>query len=539
TQPAADPRDELRRAMSDLRSALTPKSSEATLPAAVVVVGKEGTRVIDDASLWQRASNGGIISGPSARSGPPVMRFTGEQQVTSAILGVTQSTRKRVVFVRGGGRGLAGDRDAPFGELAARLRAFNFEVLERDISRDPSAPPMPDEMGRPQPPPDPNEATDAQLKDAVWVVLPVGGNPMARTMTPPLADRLRDHLAAGGAALVLAQPQQGGEDLSPALKEFGVEVPAGTIVVRSKLDVPAAADEPSRLEQIRRLPFLLTLNEYGDHPITRPLQSLEGLFPILSPVRRVRVAGSDLALKDERKPTVVKAKSRKFAADDVGRFLWVRDPAGTNWQPGRYKVLAVDAEGAATLDASVAAGEAVTPAGETAWELERDVDLPAGVTVTPILPVPTTPSAWGERDTETVFFGRTGEYPNPTFDPKTDVPGPLSGGAVAERAGGGRVVVLGTIQFAISELVREQDPRLKGKASAALFPANGELVTNSVLWLAREDAKIGLSPAAADTPRIAAIAPGQLSFLRVGIVMVLLPLSAVAAGLLVWTTRRG
>ncbi len=49
---------------------------------------------------------------------------------------------------------------------------------------------------------------------------------------------------------------------------------------------------------------------------------------------------------------------------------------------------------------------------------------------------------------------------------------------------------------------------------------------------------IALSPSALDTARIEPIHPGMLNFLRFGIVLIALPLLAVASGFVVYQSRR-
>jgi hypothetical protein len=50
---------------------------------------------------------------------------------------------------------------------------------------------------------------------------------------------------------------------------------------------------------------------------------------------------------------------------------------------------------------------------------------------------------------------------------------------------------------------------------------------------------MALSPSAMDAARIEPIPAGKLGFLKVGVVLVALPLMAVAAGIAVWMNRRG
>src|SRR5205814_9935271 len=129
----------------------------------------------------------------------------------------------KVCFVRGGGPPLTTpgfppfQRGGPMAEIAARLRDYNFEVLEKDLSG------MWAMQAQMQQMPSPPEPTDEQVKDAVWIVLdfPTGQqNPMMPS--PTIATKVQDHVTAGGSALILAAPQA--ENLESVLKPLGIEL---------------------------------------------------------------------------------------------------------------------------------------------------------------------------------------------------------------------------------------------------------------------------------------------------------------------------
>ena len=132
----------------------------------------------------------------------------------------------------------------------------------------------------------------------------------------------------------------------------------------------------------------------------------------------------------------------------------------------------------------------------------------------------------------------------PTFDPDSgDAPGPLFAAAAAEK-GGKRIVVVGSLFAGFDGVLRipDQEMRRRQKVNVARFPANGELMTNSVFWLTgdpKDEKMIGLSPAAMDTSRIRKIDPGWLSFWRVGVLLIGLPGLTLLVGGLVYHSRRG
>jgi hypothetical protein len=59
-----------------------------------------------------------------------------------------------------------------------------------------------------------------------------------------------------------------------------------------------------------------------------------------------------------------------------------------------------------------------------------------------------------------------------------------------------------------------------------------------VFWLTGMDTMIAVSPTALEIPRVAAISPAGLNFLRVGVLIVGLPLVVLMAGSLVYLKRR-
>lgn len=443
--------------LDEVRKKILPGAEGEAAPPAIVAMSKDDIRVIDDFNLWKSGETTGMTGRSNAQ---PRLRFAGEQQLTSAILGLSQAKKQRVAFVRaggpplvaGGGGMMGGGGPGPFGEIADRLKGYNFDVVEKDLG-----PPNP--MRQQMPTPD--EPTDEQLKDAVWVVFSnesqqdprmgmMGGAPGA------LGERLKQHLDGGGSALCLVNFQ--GEDLAPALKDWGIEVKPATIIVHERIE-GGEANANDFIEQARREPYVFVLNEFGDHPVTAPLRSLDAA---MVPMVQVKKAAT----------------------------------------------------------------------------------VPAGVTVTQIIPIPQSPKAWGETDLSSLQPppGTRRQPPPPAFDPAADAAAPLFAGAVAETQGKGRLVVIGSQNFASNTLVNLPDPEMLRKAKPMVvsrFPGNGELVTNSVFWLARNEKMIALSPSAMDTARIEPIPAGQLGFLKIGVVLIALPLMAVAAGIAVWMNRRG
>lgn len=246
----------------------------------ILVVGPKDVRVIRFDDVWPLDKDLRTLF----TDAPTKPRFAGEQQITTAILAVKAQTKGKVVFVRPGGAPLTqsaipGFRaGGPLSSIANRLRDYNFEVLEKDLSGSWA---MQAQM-RGGMPPEP-EPDDEQIKDAVWIVLALPQGQMGPMGMPtPMSPKVKEHLDRGGSALVLV-PEQG-DKLEEALGEWGVEVLTDVIAVHEKVEAPQGP-AGDYIENIQRMPFVFFLTDYGDHPLARPLKSLESLMAPLMVVK--------------------------------------------------------------------------------------------------------------------------------------------------------------------------------------------------------------------------------------------------------------
>jgi hypothetical protein len=168
--------------------------------------------------------------------------------------------------------------------------------------------------------------------------------------------------------------------------------------------------------------------------------------------------------------------------------------------------------------------------------------IPAkGFKTAKILPIPTSLKSWGESDLPALMQQKQVTFTAKKDDKDDDLPGPLWAGAVSEKEdGSGRLVVLGSRQFATDEFASVQD-RAASRAQGSpvmRFPANAELLNNCVFWISHTESLIALSPTALEVPRVSQINDGLLRFLKGGVLIALLPLGVVAAGTLVYLRRR-
>jgi hypothetical protein len=410
----------------------------------ILVMGPNDMKVLPQEQVWQDDPNiRRQLSDPNANPKP---RFAGEQQITSAILALTQEKKLKVAFVRPGGGPLtqSGGFFGPSGPLsmiAARLREYNFDVVEKDLS---GMWAMQQQMQQRGMPPEP-EPSDEEIKDAIWVVLsvPTGGGPMGPP--PSIAPKVQEHLSRGGSALMLFLPRA--EAFDAALEPWGLKVRTDAMVVHQPVP-DNGAPTTDIVELAKRQPATFVLSEYGDHMLAKPLQSLDTAMLGMVPV-------------------------------------------STTPKPG-YKQ----------------------------WNL---------------LPVPTDPRSWGETNIES-----TGESGEVAFDKDADIPGPLFGGAAAQKDdGSSRVVAIGSVQFLINELLAYPDrDLLERDIYTPRFPGSAELFINSIFWLAKMEPMIAISPSAMEVSRIKPMSETGQWFWRKGVLLIGLPLLVVAAGGLMWVRRR-
>jgi hypothetical protein len=286
------------------------------------------------------------------------------------------------------------------------------------------------------------DATDEEMKDAVWVVLNL---PSQRQMGPSqMGPKLAEHLKGGGSALVLTLPQA--DNLTDALADWGVELKTDTVAVHEAVQT-SGSRSGDMVEEAQRIQFIFVMKDYGNHLLTTPLKSLESiLFPIV--------------------PVTVSQK--------------------------------------------------------------------AGYTATALLPVPQNVKVWGTKQLDESLDGKQVSY-----DEKTDMAAPLFGGAAVEKEKGGRLVVIGSLQFIQNDIVRLPDPELlKERIRVARFPGNAELFANSIFWLAKTDTLIAISPTAMEVSRIGEMSDGTLNFWHYGVLMGILPAVVLLCGLLMYLKRR-
>ncbi len=236
----------------------------------ILVLGDNEWRILSNRQVWQEESDLRAMAN-GAKINP---RFAGEQQITTAIYTLESPKKQKIVFVRPGGPPLTAAGfpplvpGGPLSIIADRLREYNFDVLEKDLSGQWA---MQAQMQQQMP--SAPEPSDEEIKDAVWVVLDEGTE--RGPQTPIIGPKLAEHLKQGGSAIVLAEPRS--ENLSDALKDWGVEIHNDVVAVHEtvKLAEGAPADP---IEEAKARPFIFDCREYGDHPLAQPEKNLDSVF---------------------------------------------------------------------------------------------------------------------------------------------------------------------------------------------------------------------------------------------------------------------
>jgi hypothetical protein len=245
----------------------------------IVVMGESDMKVLPLASVFKEEDARAMGGDGKVRE-----RFAGEQQVSTALFTLSNKTKRKLAFIRSGGPPLTQrimGYVGPYTTVAERLRELDFEILEKDVSGQwqMQAMQLQMQMGMPMPP----EPPDEQLKDALWVVVssPVDPRQMMNPQAGQIAPKVADHLRNGGSALLLFEPQA--DNLSAALKDWGIEVKTDHAIVHEKISASGAQGNDMVAAWHREQPVFI-LNDYGNHMLAGPMRSLDGFFYFMVPV---------------------------------------------------------------------------------------------------------------------------------------------------------------------------------------------------------------------------------------------------------------
>ena len=241
------------------------------VPNPILVLGPNDWRILSETQVWPENNNVKMYS-----DGKVTPNFAGEQQITSAIVALTATKKPRIVFLRPGGQPMTSPGFPPFvagGPLsgwAERLREYNFDVLEKDLSGQWA---MQAQMQQQMPAaPEPEWSA---IEDAVWVLLDYGGQMAGGP--EPIGPRLAEHLGHGGSAIVLVGPQS--DNLASVMQSWGVDIRSEAIAVHQQPPPPpgdTAKIDP--VQELLRQPWVWNVKDYGDADLAKPLKNLDSLL---------------------------------------------------------------------------------------------------------------------------------------------------------------------------------------------------------------------------------------------------------------------
>jgi hypothetical protein len=275
--------------LDTLRDALQKKNC-------ILIRGQKEWRMIPYDKIWKTDLK-------SRGNGSTRPQFAGEQMITTAILSLNSPTKPKVCFVRAGGPPIT-DYGSRFNSIADRLKDYNFDVSEKDLSGTWAMQAMQQQQ---QPTPEP---ADSDIEDAVWVVdgVPAQSNPMMGGPPPGIASKIADHIekghhwengkkVEGGSAFVmfLGSPSSVEGDSSKAewttaLRPWGV-VPRTDAMVMHEFIESEGEPDTNIVNIAQHNPIIFTFTEWGNSPITKPLDSLMGLLIQAIPIEIAHVDG--------------------------------------------------------------------------------------------------------------------------------------------------------------------------------------------------------------------------------------------------------
>ncbi len=245
--------------LDDFRDQLRSKS--------IIITTDSGYKILQFDQVWKLPE--GSIFAAADSDVPPRLIFSGEQQISSAILALT-SHKPMVIFVRPGGPTITSSMNgspAMFSSVADRLRDYNFEVREDDATGKSAM------IG--------TNPTLEEMKEAVWVIVRDPRNPASESEAPINALLLK-HLQEGGSAILLLFPTT--DPTSAALNYMGLGVNTDDVIVHEALASTGRRSNDMVDSAMQSSQLFYLLNHYGDHPIARPLEGLPFLNAASCPI---------------------------------------------------------------------------------------------------------------------------------------------------------------------------------------------------------------------------------------------------------------
>ena len=155
---------------------------------------------------------------------------------------LTANSKPKLCFVRPGGQPVTSAGFPPFiqagvlSEISERMRMYNFEIQEKDLSGTWAMQAQMQQM------PSPPEPSDDEIKDSIWVVLDMPrsfNSGQEGAPPPPIGPKVKQHLDEGGSALIVFDYQA--EDLHEALASWGVVLHPDALAVHEAVQLSSGS----------------------------------------------------------------------------------------------------------------------------------------------------------------------------------------------------------------------------------------------------------------------------------------------------------
>lgn len=170
--------------------------------------------------------------------------------------------------------------------------------------------------------------------------------------------------------------------------------------------------------------------------------------------------------------------------------------------------------------------------------LVEGAEKPAGVSAEPIISVAKSEDVWAIANlsrTDEDFQKQQGTH---RYD--DDLPSPFPLAVAATKEGDGKLVVIASEQFAADAMLQMASLVQVGNSLqvAQAYPANADLLINSLHWLTGDADRIAVGPQKGAVPRLDQLKEGPVATFWRAFLVGIWPASALLAGALMWFVRR-
>ncbi len=165
-------------------------------------------------------------------------------------------------------------------------------------------------------------------------------------------------------------------------------------------------------------------------------------------------------------------------------------------------------------------------------------DAPAGVKVQPLVEIPASERVWAIGDLMRVEQDL--QQKQGTTRGEQDITGPFPIAVAASNDKNQKVVVFGSESFVLDQVAQNRSVGMSGSGFVQYltYPANADLLLNSLYWLTDDAGRISVGPRSAQVPRLSGLKPGFAADFWQYFLLGGMPAVALLVGGAVWMVRR-